>query len=308
MKIIFFGTTDFAVESLRRILEENHEVCAVVTQPDRRKGRGMKLAFTPVKEFALEKGIPILQPENLKRNYEFNSELKSYNAELFVVVAYRVLPEEVFVIPPKGTFNLHGSLLPKFRGAAPINWAIIQGEKETGVTTFFIQKRVDTGQILLKEKTEILPNETFGELYERLKEIGSEATVKTIKMISENNFTLQTQDDNEVTQAPKLTRENTRIDWNKTALEVKNFILGLSPIPCSWTEFRELNLKILFAEEVGFSGNHEIGELVAQKKRLLVKCKDGYLSVRKLQPQGKKAMEVINFLNGSRIQENEKFI
>ncbi len=308
MKIIFFGTTDFAVESLRRILEENHEVCAVVTQPDRRKGRGMKLAFTPVKEFALEKEIPILQPEKLKRNSEFISELKNFDAELFVVVAYRILPEEVFEIPPKGTFNLHGSLLPKFRGAAPINWAIIQGEKETGVTTFFIQKRVDTGAILLKEKTDILHNETFGELYERLKEIGSEATVKTIQMITENNFSLQTQNDDEVTQAPKLTRENTRINWDKKTSEVKNFILGLSPLPCAWTGFRELNLKVLFAEEVEFSGNHEIGELVAQKKRLLVKCKDGYLSVRKLQPQGKKAMEVINFLNGSRIQENEKFI
>lgn len=308
MKIIFFGTTDFAVESLRRILEENHEVCAVVTQPDRRKGRGMKFAFTPVKEFALEKGIPILQPEKLKKNSEFISELKSFEAELFVVVAYRILPEEVFEIPPKGTFNLHGSLLPKFRGAAPINWAVIQGEKETGVTTFFIQKRVDTGEILLKEKTEILPNETFGELYERLKEIGSEATVKTIKMITTNNFTLQSQNETEVSQAPKLTRENTKINWNQTALEVKNFILGLSPIPCAWTEFRDSNLKILFAEEVEFCGRHEIGELVAQKKRLLVKCKDGYLSVKKLQPQGKKAMEIINFLNGSRIQENEKFI
>lgn len=308
MRIIFFGTTDFAVESLRRIFDENHEVCAVVTQPDRRKGRGMKLAFTPVKDFALEKEIPILQPEKLKGNSELAAKLKNFNAELFVVVAYKILPEEIFEIPPKGTFNLHGSLLPRFRGAAPINWAIIKGEKETGVTTFFVQKRVDTGAILLQEKTKILPNETFGVLYERLKRIGSETTVKTIRMIAENDFTLQTQSVEKVTQAPKLNRENTKINWNKSASEVKNFILGLSPIPCAWTEFRGLHLKILFAEEVDFSGNHEVGELLAQKKRLFVKCKDGYLSVKKLQPQGKKEMEVTNFLNGSRIQENEKFI
>ncbi|MCC7429388.1 methionyl-tRNA formyltransferase [bacterium] len=309
MKIIFFGTTDFAVESLKKLLENKNEILAVVTQPDKPQGRGLKLVFSPVKEFALTRNLTILQPEKLKNNAELAEKLKSFEAELFVVVAYRILPAEIFTLPKIGTFNLHGSLLPKFRGAAPINWAIIKGEKETGVTTFFIEQNVDTGNIIAQEKTNIYEYETFGELYERLKIIGAELTNQTVKLIANKSYKLQKQDESLVSLAPKLFRENTKINWEKDALEIQNFVLGLSPEPCAWTNFRGKNLKILFAkEEKNFVGTHETGELVAEKKRLLVCCKNGYLSIKKLQVEGKKIMEISDFLNGNRIEKNEKFI
>lgn len=233
-KIVFMGTPDFAVASLNALVQNGFEIAAVVTAPDRPAGRGQKLKVSAVKEYALNHGLLILQPQSLK-DPEFISSLNSLNADLQIVVAFRMLPKEVWSLPKLGTFNLHASLLPDYRGAAPINWAIINGEKETGVTTFFIDEEIDTGNIILQEKITIESSETAGQLHDRLMKLGAQLVVHTAKAISEGNLTTISQKDvKSVKMAPKLFRETCKLDWNRAAQEIYNKIRGLSPYPAAW--------------------------------------------------------------------------
>ena len=240
MKIVFMGTPDFAVPSLK-ILAQHHQVCAVVTVPDKPAGRGQKMRQSDIKKTAIALNIPVLQPESLK-DPDFIEQLKSFNAELFFVVAFRILPAVVFTLPSKGTINLHASLLPSFRGAAPINWALINGEKQTGVTTFFIEEKVDTGKILLQQSLDITPNMTAGELHDALAELGAEVVLNTVNGIDNETLSAVIQEGT-VTQAPKITKEICEIDWSKSALDIHNFIRGLSPYPAAFTWYKNKNLK-----------------------------------------------------------------
>ncbi|MGQ9799569.1 MAG: methionyl-tRNA formyltransferase, partial [Ignavibacterium sp.] len=217
MKIIFMGTPQFAIPSLKAIYESKHQLLAVVTTPDRERGRGQKITFTAVKQFAIDNNIPVYQPEKLKGNQEFVEQMKSLQSDLFVVVAFRILPKEIFEIPRYGSFNLHASLLPKYRGAAPIQWALINGETETGLTTFKLAEKVDTGNIYLQEKIPIYPEDDFGTLHDKLSELGADVVLRTIEMIESGNYQLLQQDDSLASFAPKITKEICRIDWNKSA-------------------------------------------------------------------------------------------
>jgi methionyl-tRNA formyltransferase len=230
------GTPDFAVASLKKLVENNCNIVAVITAPDRPAGRGQKLHETPVKQYAVSVGLPVLQPEKLK-NSEFLETLRSYKADLQIVVAFRMLPEIVWAMPPLGTFNLHGSLLPQYRGAAPINWAVINGEKETGVTTFFIEKEIDTGKIIFKETLPISEDATAGTMHDELMEIGANLVLKTVRAIEAGDFPQEDQSSNETTlkAAPKIFKEDCEIDWTKPSEAIRNFIRGLSPYPAAWT-------------------------------------------------------------------------
>ncbi len=296
MKVIFFGTPDFAVNILQAVFNSEYEISAVVTVPDKPKGRGRVLSFSPVKEFALKNNLPVLQPENLK-DENFVDQLRSFNADVFVVVAFRILPEEVFSIPAKGAFNLHASLLPKYRGAAPIQWALIKGEKETGVTTFFLKKKVDTGNIILQKKTEIEEEDDLGTLYDKLSKLGAEATLETLKMIEEGNVKPLPQDDSLATPAPKITKEICKIDWNKTAEEIRNLIRGLSPVPGAFFERNGKVYKVFKAKVVESNGLRE-GEIKQTKKEIFVGCKNSTLQILVIQPEGRKRMTADEFLRG----------
>ena len=289
------GTPDFAVPSLK-ILFKNHEVAAVVTAPDKERGRGQKVSFTPIKEIALEKNLPILQPEKLK-DENFINELKKYNADLFVVVAFRILPKEVFTIPIKGSFNLHASLLPKYRGAAPIHWAIINGEKETGVTTFKLEEKVDTGNIYLQKKLDILDEDNLGTIHDKLSELGAEAVFETVKMIEAGNFQLQAQNNELATPAPKISKETGKIDWNNSAKDIHNLIRGLSPYPGSYFEYNDKLIKIFKSEIVQTSALKPF-EINHSKSELIIGCGKDSLKVLELQLEGKKRMSVEEFLRG----------
>ena len=234
MNIIFMGTPDFAIHSLQKLVESKHKITAVVTSPDKERGRGQKVSFTPVKEFALQNHIPVLQPEKLKQNPQLVSELKKYNADLFVVVAFKILPKEVFNIPSKGSFNLHASLLPKYRGAAPIQWALINGETETGLTTFKLAEKVDTGNIYLQHKLEIFPEDNFDSLHDRMSELGAKLVLETVNLIESGNFELKQQNDSLASPAQKITKEICLIDWKKSAIEIHNLVRGLSPNPAAF--------------------------------------------------------------------------
>jgi methionyl-tRNA formyltransferase len=295
MKIIFMGTPDFAVPSLK-ILFKNYEVAAVVTAPDKERGRGQKVSFTPIKEIALEKNLPILQPEKLK-DENFINELKKYNADLFVVVAFRILPKEVFTIPIKGSFNLHASLLPKYRGAAPIHRAIINGEKETGVTTFKLEEKVDTGNIYLQKKLDILDEDNLGTIHDRLSELGAEAVFETVKMIEAGNFQLQAQNNELATPAPKISKETGKIDWNNSAQDIHNLIRGLSPYPGSYFKYNDKLIKIIKSEIVQTSALKPF-EINHSKSELIIGCGKDSLKVLELQLEGKKRMSVEEFLRG----------
>lgn len=248
MKIVFMGTPDFAVASLDAIVQANFDVVAVVTAPDKPAGRGQKLNESAVKKYAVEKGIPVLQPEKLK-NPEFIEELRSYQADLQVVVAFRMLPEIVWNMPAKGTINLHGSLLPQYRGAAPINHAIINGEKESGVTTFFLKQEIDTGDIILSDSVPIADDETAGDLHDKLMVVGANLLVKTLHAVEANNITEQPQPQNDdLKHAPKIFKEDCKIDWNNPAQTIHNLIRGLSPYPTAFTILNDKNLKVFKAE------------------------------------------------------------
>lgn len=301
------GTPDFAVATLQKLVENNFEVVAVITAPDKPTGRGQKLAESAVKKYAVSQRISVLQPEKLK-NKSFLEELASYKADLQIVVAFRMLPEVVWAMPPKGTVNLHGSLLPQYRGAAPINWAIINGEKTTGVTTFFIEKEIDTGKIIFSEKINIGENETAGELHDKMMEVGAKLVIKTIQAIEEGNYPAIPQNFNqELKPAPKIFKEDTAIDWSKDARSIHNFIRGLSPYPAAWTTLNQKQLKIfetrplsVIPDNLKENQTEHFSFFTDHKSTLIIKTFDGGIRVLSLQLEGKKRMTAEEFLRGYR--------
>jgi methionyl-tRNA formyltransferase len=308
MRIVFMGTPDFAIPSLERLVSSKYEVVGVVTGPDKPKGRGLALSESPVKRFSKEHNLKVLTPQNLKSDGFFYS-LKELSPDLCVVVAFRILPERVFSLPRLGTVNLHASLLPKYRGAAPINWALMNGEAKTGLTTFFIQKEVDTGDLLLQREVDILPEENFGELHDRMASLGADLLLETVDLIEKGEAKPIKQDHTSATPAPKITREHCRIDWSNEAVQIKNQIRGLSPLPAAFTFYRGKILKIRKAEAVDQTVFPDgFGEVVPAdgKEKIWVKTKKGVLSILELQPEGKKKMSAEEFVRGYRIGVGEK--
>jgi methionyl-tRNA formyltransferase len=308
LRIVFMGTPEFAVGILETILKNNFEVVGVITAADKPAGRGQKIKFSAVKEFAIEKGLPILQPTNLK-DEGFLSELKALNGNCQIVVAFRMLPEVVWKMPKYGTINLHASLLPNYRGAAPINWAIINGEKETGVTSFFIDEKIDTGAMILNTKTPIHEKENAGQLHDRLMELGSKTIIDTLHLIEKGNVqtTIQTENPHQKT-AYKLNRENCKIDWTKSSETIFNLIRGLSPYPTAWClikdENQEWNVKINEAETEHARHDLKIGTIITTKKEMKIAVKDGYIKIIKIQFPGKKNMTTAELLNGMVFSSN----
>ncbi len=299
MKIIFFGTPDFAVPVLEKIHKSKHELKAVVTAPDKERGRGRKVSATPVKEFALKNDVPVLQPDKLK-SPEFIDELKILEADIFVVVAFRILPEEVFTIPKLGSFNLHGSLLPKYRGAAPIQWSLINGETETGLTTFFLKRRVDTGNIILQEKIKIDEEDNFGTLHDKMSEAGAYLVIKTLNLIEEGKVVTFEQDQTVVSPAPKITNETREIDWRKTAEEIHNLIRGLSPYPTAFFVNDGKSYKV-YSSKIIKDKDSVSGEIQQDRDELVVGCGDDALQILEIQPEGKRRMNTKDFLRGNKI-------
>ena len=310
LKIVFMGTPEFAVGILDTIYQNNYDIAGVITAPDKPAGRGQKVKYSAVKEYALEKGLKILQPVNLK-DESFLQELSSLNANLNVVVAFRMLPEAVWKMPKLGTFNLHASLLPQYRGAAPINWAIINGEQVTGVTTFFIDEKIDTGAMILKEQMEIGADETAGELHDRLKELGKGTVLKTLKFIETGKAETTIQDGGEnIKTAYKLNRENCKIDWTKPGKEIHNLVRGLNPYPAAWSYIQdngqEWNVKIYETAFEKEAHSEDEGVITASKKEIKVAVKDGYIILKSLQFPGKKKMWASELLNGMSFSADAK--
>lgn len=309
LKIAFMGTPEFAVPSLEAIIDAGFEVVAVVTAPDRPAGRGRKLKQSAVKEFAISQELPVLQPTNLK-DAEFLERLKALGVNLQVVVAFRMLPVSIWSFPEYGTFNLHASLLPDYRGAAPINWAIINGETKTGATTFFINENIDTGNILLQESLDIGPNEHAGSLHDRLMELGQTLVARTVALIAQGEATAKSQGQpNPEKKAPKLNRENCQIHWNQTAQALHNLIRGLSPYPGAWTQFwndkeKPLQFKIFKAAISKRKSTTEAGQLKVDEGRLFVATADCDLELLEIQLEGKRRMLVSDLLNGLELKEN----
>jgi methionyl-tRNA formyltransferase len=295
------GTPDFAIPSLKKLTESKHNVSAIVTAPDKERGRGRKFSYTPVKEFAIENKIPVLQPQKLKNDLHFVEELKSFNADLFVVVAFKILPPEVFEIPKHGSFNLHASYLPKYRGAAPIQWALINGESQTGLTTFKLAEKVDTGNIYLQKRVEIFPEDNFGTLHDKLGELGSDIVLETVNLIESGSFELQKQDHSLATPAPKISKEICKIDWNKSADEINNLIRGLSPYPAAFFNFKDKVIKI-YQSEVFYRDDLKPFEIVQSKTELIIGCGENAIRILQLQQEGKKRMGIEEFLRGFSFQ------
>jgi len=299
MRIVFMGTPEFAVPSLQKFIESSHEVVGVVSQPDRPKGRGLRVAFSPVKQEAVQRNIPMLQPEDLK-DPEFLGKLKQWKGECFVVVGFRILPPEVYEMPPLGTVNLHASLLPRYRGAAPIQWALIHGEKETGVTTFFLQKRVDTGEIIFQESIPIGENETAGELHDRLAILGAEVLLRSVDSI-ETGHVQRIPQKGTPSLAPKIRPEHCRIDWRKGAEAIVNLIRGLSPHPGAFSMWNGERMKIFraYAPPEYSKAEASPGTVIrVSKKEIEVKTGDSSLCVQELQVEGGRRMKVEEFLRG----------
>ncbi|MBT6449004.1 MAG: methionyl-tRNA formyltransferase [Flavobacteriaceae bacterium] len=303
LKIIFMGSSDFAVKSLDNLLLNNYDVKAIVTAPDKKSGRGKKINFSDVKKYSLKKNLKLLQPENLKQ-VDFVNKIKSFNADIIIVVAFRMLPKIVWEIPKKGTINLHASLLPQLRGAAPIHWAIINGLKKTGVTTFFINQKIDFGNIIEQKEVKIEDFENTGSLYEKLKIIGGLLILSTLKLISENNLkTIKQSNSLNLIKAPKLNKENRKIDWNKSGFEIFNLIRGLSPFPSAWTKDKKNNkiiklFNVIYHKEI--KTKHLNGVISIKNNMLKILLKDGYLEVLEIQIEGKKRMSGKEFINGYR--------
>jgi methionyl-tRNA formyltransferase len=302
LRIIFMGTPEFAVPSLEILLQNGYPVVAVVTAPDKPAGRGLKVTPSPVKEVALQYGVPVLQPTNLK-SPEFQAELRAYGAALQIVVAFRMLPEAVWNMPPLGTFNLHASLLPQYRGAAPINWAIMHGDRETGLTTFFLRHEIDTGDMLLQEKEPIHDDDTAGTLSERLRQKGAGLVLRTVQMIEAGGYTPAPQPAATVlTPAPKLFKEMCEINWDQPTERVRNFIRGLSPYPAAWTRLGDKFCKIYLARAVNDDHSAAPGEYRTDGKSLLhFRTADGWLAIDELQLEGKKRMTAGEFLRGNKL-------
>lgn len=303
LRIIFLGTPEFAVPSLEILVEHKFDVVAVITAPDKPQGRGQKLMPSPVKEAALKHNIPVLQPTNLKDS-AFIEELKSYQANLQIVVAFRMLPEMVWAMPELGTFNLHASLLPQYRGAAPINWAIINGEKETGATTFFLKHEIDTGSIIFQEKEPIHESDNVGTLYERLMHKGAGLVLKTVKAIETGNYPSEPQNMSiEIKHAPKIFKETCEINWNQTSKQVVDFVRGLSPYPGAWTmlngkTYKVFNCQQSTVDSQPLTGNN--GQWTIDHG-LKIQTADGWVNIIEFQPEGKKRMPVEEFLRGNKI-------
>jgi len=309
IRIVFMGTPDFAVESLKALVTNGYQVVGVITAPDKPAGRGRQLSESAVKKYAVENGLHVLQPEKLK-NPEFIAELESLKADLQVVVAFRMLPEMVWNMPPLGTFNLHASLLPQYRGAAPLNWAVINGETETGVTTFLLSHEIDTGQIIFQEKVTIAENDTVGDLHDRMMEIGANLVLKTVDAITDGKVEAIDQaqlieKQNVIKPAPKIFKEDCRIDWSRDTESVRNLIRGLSPYPTAWTELEHPGKDEILTAKI-FSAIRDNGSLPAApgilltdgKKFLKIACVDGWLSITDIQLSGKKRMKIDELLRG----------
>ncbi|MCR4417415.1 MAG: methionyl-tRNA formyltransferase [Ignavibacteria bacterium] len=308
MKIIFFGTPEFAIPSLNALLENGYEISAVVTVPDKEKGRGLKPEPSPVKKFALSKNLKVLQPEKLK-DENFFHQLKEINPDLGIVVAYRILPKEVYTLPKFGTFNLHASLLPKYRGAAPIQWALINGEKVTGVTTFFLQEKVDTGNIILQREVLIDDEDNFQTLHDKLAQIGAELVIETVKLIENGSYNLKVQDDSKATRAPKITKEICLINWHQRAQQIHNLVRGLSPIPAAFTYLGNKLIKIYKTKLTNENSDAEAGVIEVRIDEILVNTSDYKISILELQPESRKRMSAKEFLLGYKnlIDQYKKF-
>jgi methionyl-tRNA formyltransferase len=313
LRIVFMGTPDFAVGVLKKLIEADKKIVGVITAPDRPAGRGQKLKLSAVKEYAQSKNLKILQPVNLK-NEEFLDELKGLNANLQIIVAFRMLPKLVWNMPVNGTFNLHASLLPQYRGAAPINWAIINGENETGVTTFFIDEKIDTGEIIAKKVTQIEANETAGSLHDKLMLLGAELVLETIALIEEGHVNTVKQPKTDILkEAPKLTSDNTKINWSWPLHRIDAFIRGLSPYPSAWSLLSNdgkdfVKVKIYRAEAFVEKHKEPIGVIFTTKKDMKIAVKDGYLHIKEMQLPGKKKMEVSSLLNGYAFSKDAKLL
>ena len=317
MKIVFMGTPDFAEESLKKIYEAGHNILAVVTNQDKPKGRGMKLTYSPVKEFAMEKKLRIEQPQKVRNNEEFINEIKSLNPDVICVVAYgKILPKEILEIPKYGCINVHASLLPKYRGAAPIQWSVLNGDKTTGVTTMYMDVGMDTGDMILKQEVQIGESETTGELWDRLKVIGADLLVETLKKLEDGTAPRIKQGD-DYTLAPMLTKDMAKIDWNKkTAIEIKNLVRGLNPIMGAYTMLNGKKIKFwkvdlakeneITIENLDFLGNGVV--LIANSKDgLYIKAKQGIIKVLEIQGENSKRMSINDYLRGNKIEEFEVF-
>ena len=301
MRIVYLGTPDFAVAGLQALVENGYNIVAVVTMPDKPAGRGHQMQFSPVKEYALSQGIPVLQPEKLK-DPEFVEQLRSYQADLQIVTAFRMLPEVVWAMPRLGTFNVHGSLLPQYRGAAPINWAVINGEKETGLTTFMLKHEIDTGNMILQERIAIGDNEDVGSVHDRLMELSKQMVLKTVRLIEECDRegkplpTVPQPELPDLKPAPKIFKEDCQIDFTKTAQEIHTFVRGLSPYPGAWTDDQRM-LSVCKASPIKVF-KVAISPVPEQKGHIIVPCADGYIDILELQAPGKKRMDAKSYLNG----------
>lgn len=312
LRIVFMGTPDFAVHSLKNIVEAGYDVVGVVTAPDKPAGRGRKLQESAVKQYAASQGLHIMQPKNLKAE-DFLQELEELRANLQVVVAFRMLPEAVWKMPEFGTFNLHASLLPQYRGAAPINWAVMNGETETGVSTFFLDNKIDTGEMIFQEKVTIDPEENAGSLHDKLMTTGANLVLKTIAAIEGGPVNTRSQKDaGSLKSAHKLTRENTRIDWQQPSGVIYNFIRGLSPFPTAWTTLvnadEEVMLKIYAAEKESGDHKYELGKIVQEDKNIKVAVQGGFILLKQIQLPGKRKMQIKDLLNGYRFSPNAKVL
>ena len=311
LRIVFMGTPDFAATILQHLVENDYNVVGVITAADKPAGRGRKLNQSAVKKYALSQNLPILQPTNLKSE-EFQEELKKWNANLQIVVAFRMLPKSVWAMPEYGTFNLHASLLPEYRGAAPINWAIINGETKTGVTTFFIDDKIDTGEIILQSEVDIKEDEVVGELHDKLMYLGANLVAETVDLIAKGDVTTTKQPELEEKSAPKLFPDNCKIDWSKSLQDIYNHIRGLNPYPAAWTTIingeEEVSAKIYGVSKENTSHSLENGTIITSKKELKVAVTDGYLNIHQIKISGKKLMDAQSLLNGYLFEKGAKML
>ncbi len=302
LRVLFMGTPDFAVHILDHLVKANTTIVGVVTVPDKPSGRGQKVHSSAVKRYAVKQNLPVFQPANLKSE-EFQNTLKNLNLDVSVVVAFRMLPEKVWNFPPLGTFNLHASLLPDYRGAAPINWAIINGETETGVTTFFLDKQIDTGNIIAQTKVAITPEDTAGSLHDKLMLSGAELVKKTLDHIAKNTVSSKPQNTTQpLKEAPKFTTDNTKVNWNNKTQVIYNFVRGLNPYPVAWATFydgqKELRCKLFSVTPEVKPHDYTIGKVIKTKTELSVAVQDGFIHILEMQLPGKRKMQIKDILNG----------
>jgi len=304
IKIVYMGTPEFAVAPLQKLIEQGYKISSVVTAPDKKAGRGQKVSQSAVKQFAVEQNIPVLQPEKLK-NPEFNTTLKRLAPDLIIVVAFRMLPEIVWTLPPLGTFNLHASLLPQYRGAAPINWALINGEKETGVTTFFLDKEIDTGKIILQAKVPVSATDNAGTLHDKLMTTGADLVFETVEKIRQGNLSLVSQakfDITKIKKAPKIFKPDCKINWQQSGEQISDFVRGLSPNPGAWTLLtindKVFELKIFAGRFLSEEHQFPAGSVITEKNEMKISIQDGFFRIEELQLQNKKRMNTRAFLNG----------